>query len=156
MPNTNLRTNLTPGATGNIADRNTVHTEINRLSRDTGWRVLPLRAGWTLDAGGFAEIRRVDDEVTIRLCGLNGSAATDTAFASLGSAGPDGNFRGIDPLRSPVFALNAGNDIADLFHVRVASSQLRLSKVLSIPASVAYEWTFKTDRVWPSALGTAA
>lgn len=84
MPNTALRTNIGTGATGLIADANVVHGEINRLSRDTGWRnVLPLFInGWTATA---ARIRRVDHSVIFEVTGLDSSASTSNAVIAFGS-----------------------------------------------------------------------
>lgn len=150
MPNTNLRTDLTPGATGNIADRNSVHTEINRLSRDTGWRVIPLQNGWSLDAGGFARIRRVDDRTTIRLSGLNSSAATSAVITTFNSNGVDPNYRGSDPLRAPGYPLGTST-----LELRVAAAELRMGTIMSIPASVVFEWTWHADRGWVNTLTDA-
>lgn len=151
MPNTNLRTDLTPGATGNIADRNTVHTEVNRLSRDTGWRVIPLLNGWTLDAGGFARIKRVDDRTTVRFCGLNATGATSgVIFHFNASEGVDPAYRGSDPLRSPLFPMGP-----NMIEFRIAASQFRMATNVSIPASVVLEWTWHADRGWVSSFTAA-
>lgn len=147
MPNTNLRTTLAPGASGNIADRNAVHAEINRLSHDTEWRTIPLRNGYTLESGGYFRIRKVMGFITIiNFSGINASAATSDVmmeFNSNPSTGVDAAYRGADPLRSPRFVISS----TDTLELRIASAQMLNVGRKSVPASQIHEWMFFSDRM---------
>lgn len=83
MPNTSLPT-VQVGTTGRIAQTNIVHEEINRLSRDTGWRDVSglIRSSWTVAA---ARIRRVDYQVVLEVTGLDSSTSTGALLLSFGA-----------------------------------------------------------------------
>lgn len=80
MSNTTLPETIQSGQTGNIADREVVHQEVNRMSRSTGWRDISgyLTNGWAADV---ARIRRDDDWVTLELSNLDGAGATTLSAA---------------------------------------------------------------------------
>lgn len=88
MANTSLPTGLTTGTTTHIADHNTIHAEVNELSRDTGLRSLTslLANGWTATG---VRIERVRDLVHFYWRGLDGSAATSAAFLTFGPGAGD-------------------------------------------------------------------
>lgn len=75
MPNTTLPTDVTAGTGGHANMHQVTNRELNRMSRDTGWRDIRglFRNGWAADV---ALIRRVDEDVTLHLGNLDGSAAS--------------------------------------------------------------------------------
>src|SRR5690606_8631200 len=85
MANTSLPTGLTTGNTTHIADHNTLHAEVNELSRSTGLRDITslLANGWTATG---VRIERIRDHVYFYWRGLDGSAATSNALIEFGSA----------------------------------------------------------------------
>ena len=156
MPNTTLNEDVQPAPSGNLADRSTVHREINRMSRDTGRMDIPLSNGWTLAAGGFLYARRVDDTVTIYARGLDGSAATSNVIATVGTSGiysgmlPESTNL---PAQSPQFT----NDLnrtdpwylqlaTTSIQARVASDGAAAGVVRAMPPMV--QWSYKTARNW--------
>lgn len=84
MANTSLPTGLTTGNTSHIPNHNTLHAEVNELSRATGLRDITslLANGWTATG---VRIERVRDLVYFYWRGLDGSAATSNAFLTFGS-----------------------------------------------------------------------
>lgn len=85
MPNTNLPTTISAGSTGHISHANTVHGEVNDLSRSTGLRNVTslLINGWTATS---VYVERIRDRVHLYVRGLDGTAATSGAFLALGTA----------------------------------------------------------------------
>lgn len=153
MPNTSLPTSVTAGSTGHVAHSNAVHAEVNRMTRDTGWRVIPLINGWTAT---YARIRRVDDRVTIRVRNLDGTAASAPFWGQF--AGTDNGssistgYRGLNGLRSPLHELGNGDDG---YFAQPTNNYLYADPAASFSGDYAYEWTFITDALWPSYEGQA-
>ena len=157
MPNTDLRTNLQNGDTGLLSDANTVHGEINRMSRDTGWRDLSglLANGWV---ASDARIRRYDDRVTVQLTGLDSSGSTNATIFSFGaneSTSVSSNF-GPDisgGWRLPIFESSVGrvqfygNNTSGLNAVFFEGTTLGTGFTLQI--------TWNTYRAWPNFLPPA-
>lgn len=79
MPNTTLPTPPTPGGGSIISDLGSAYEEINRMSRDTGWRNLTslLVGGWVADS---VHIRRIDSLVILEITNLDPTAMTSGAF----------------------------------------------------------------------------
>lgn len=77
MPNTTLPTDVTAGTGGHVDMHQVTNRELNRISRDTGWRDISgfITSGWTVDA---ARIRRVDDLVVLELSNLDSAGAEST------------------------------------------------------------------------------
>lgn len=165
MPNTTLPTDVTSGSTGHAGFHNTVHTEINRLTRDTGLRDISgyLINGWTLDSGGYALIRRVDERVTLYLKGLNGSAATTQTFLAAGNTAAEGISTNFTPspngvslqTMSPLYRPAVGSPPWYLFY---SNNSWRTANVDSAAAIVSWsgssgiEWSWTANRAWPSFL----
>lgn len=86
MANTTLPTNITSGTTGLISDANTVHGEVNELSRNTGLRSVSslLINGWTATS---VYIERVRDHTYLYVRGLDGTGASSGAFLSFSDLG---------------------------------------------------------------------
>lgn len=146
MWNLDLPENLTGASSGYITHRNAVHAWANEASVDTGWRNVPLINGYTLESGGFLRIRKALGLITIiSMCGIDASAATNDVminFSSNASNGVDANYRGTEPLRSPLFPIGGG----DSLELRIAAAQLRNVGRKSVPASQVHEWLFFSSR----------
>lgn len=167
MPNTTLPTNVTSGTTGHAGFHNTLHAEVNALSRDTGLRDLSTKLvnGWTLDPGGFIYLRRRDSDVELHVQGLNGSAASSNIFLNFGTGEPNvsrdfrPSYDGATSITtaSPMFRPGAGAAPIYFFY----SSGMRCAEVgaPSAPAagtgSTTLQWTWKTAMPWPSFLPPA-
>lgn len=155
MPNTNLPTNLTPGSTGHIADTNTVHAEVNRLSRATGsYDLRPLLVnGWTADR---IRLERRDWMTVFDIVNLDGSAATDpTIFPLVTSApGVSTDFFGSVARRSPLFQMLGG----DTFYLAVSGGDMRAFFPGTAQASgpIGFQWILFHTATWPSFLPPAA
>lgn len=160
MPNTSLPTNVTAGTTNHTADHNVIAAEINRLSRDTGWRDVSsfLKDGWALNAGGKAQVRRQDNQVTWRLVQINGLAATSQNFFAMNASAEISNGFGPDfPLVSPMFRPAPEDTSPFWFYVTSSQFAIRTSgtSVTQLGISV-IEVSYKTDRAWPTFLPPAA
>lgn len=85
MANTSLPTSISDGSTGLISHANTVHGEVNELSRNTGLREIKslLVNGWTATS---VYIERVRDRVHLYVRGLDGTGAASNAFLTFGDA----------------------------------------------------------------------
>lgn len=165
MPNTTLPENVSPGATGHIGQTNTVHAEINRMSRDTGYRDLraALVNGWTVDEDGFFLVRRIDDTTTIYFEGLRGAAASSAVLLTGGSgnlsSGFFPEFTGMN-LVSPLF-LNTG-DRDDPFYLQLSTGGSVTLSAYPASGSAGYstvalggragQWSWKTQRAWPQGM----
>ena len=151
MPNTSLSTNIQPGGGTIISDANTVHAEINRLSRDTGSNSVQSRVvnGWT--AAGIA-IRRQDDSTTITVINLNGSSSTDATFLPFVESAPGVSidFVGNAQRRSPKFELLDGGG----FYFVITEGGLRcfFTNGATSTGTYAVAWTFSHSGTWPSFL----
>lgn len=151
MANSSLRTNIQANDTGNLADRNTVHSEVNELSRDTGVRDVTslLINGWTASS---VKIERIRDRVYLYIRGLNGASATSTRFMDF-SGGLGSSFSPADATESP--ALRTGST----YDARVTAS---LTGGLSCPTGVdlgtasTREISWRCTASWPSTLPGAA
>ena len=163
MPNTSLSTTVTGTTTGHAGMHNIVHAEINRLSRDTFLCDAAglLANGWTLDAGGFVYLRRVNDEVTLYIRGLNGSAATSNIFLKGGTSEPgvvSRDFRpSVDagnsiPTVGPLFRASPSGTPWFLFYDagwRAGRDGAAATPPAGIGSSVV-QWTYKTGMTWPT------
>ena len=92
MPNTSLPVPPPPGAGNIMTDIATAWGEINRMSRDTGWRDITssLRSGWTAD---LVRIRRVDYHVVCEITNLSLSGSTAATMIQFGTGtAPSMNF----------------------------------------------------------------
>lgn len=90
MPNTSLPTGLNANTTGHVDFHNTIHAEINLLSRRTGRRNLKdlLINGWAIDPnanGGGIHAEIIDDRVYLYIRGLDGTNATNVKFMNFSS-----------------------------------------------------------------------
>lgn len=156
MPNTSLPT-VQVGTTGRIEQTNIVHEEINRMSRDTGWRNVRglLANGWS---ASDARIRRYDDRVTVQFTGLDASESSEATIIRLGSNeatqlssnfGPDIN----GGWRLPIFESSSGrvqfygNNSSGLNAVFFEGTTLGLGFTLQV--------TWNTYRAWPNFLPPA-
>lgn len=171
MPNTTLPTNVTAGTSGHADFHNQLHTEVNRITRDTGLRDISsfLMNGWTLKSGGYAYIRRVDNQVYLYLNGLDGSAATSQAFLYCGAVNP--SIPGISGSFAPAAASTSLQTMSPLFRRPVgqgapwylfwSSNYFRTADMDSGSAIVSMtgsgvEWQWTAERSWPSTLPPAA
>lgn len=168
MPNTTLPTNVTAGTTGHAGMHNTIAAELNRMTRDTGLRDASslIANGWTLDSGGFIYIRRVDDEVTLYMRGLNGSAATSNTFLIGGTAEPGVLSRDFRPsvsasvthtTVSPLYRATPNGTPWFLFYD--AAWRCGTQNSAATPptgfGSAIVQWTYKTAMPWPTNLPPA-
>lgn len=165
MPNTTLPENVSPGNTGHIGQTNIVHSEVNRMSRDTGYRDLrdALVNGWTVDEDGFFLVRRVDDTTTIYFEGLRGAAASNAILLTAGSGNlssgffPD--FTGMS-LVSPLFLNTANRD--DPFYLQLRTDGSFRLEAFPVSGSAGFrdvalggragQWSWKTQRAWPQGM----
>ncbi|MGO2110143.1 MAG: hypothetical protein ACTH31_00855 [Pseudoclavibacter sp.] len=163
MPNTTLPTNRGPGSPGIISDSNIVHAEINRLSRDTGWRNVTslIRNGASATS---ARIRRQDNLVifevhNLSVAGVSGVA--DGVPVQLLLAGEEGasdissNFLPGYPLRGPVMkSLASGLEMQ--LHVEVLSGGAQyISATFYQGRSTGnprIQLTYYCDKPWPTFL----
>ena len=151
MPNTSLPTNLQQGSTGHIEHSNTLATEMNRLSRQTGVRDLKpfLINGWT--ATTFT-IERRDCFTIIRITNLDGSASTNqTLFPFVEVApGVSAALMGQHARRSPLFQTVTGDE----FYFSVSGGEFRgfFPGAAKATGAIQVEWIVFFDGVWPSFL----
>lgn len=88
MSNTDLPIGLNTGNIEHIHHHNIIHEELNRITRDTGWRDASghLINGWKLGAtNSWIRIRRINDFVYFSVRSLDGSDATSDVFMTHGS-----------------------------------------------------------------------
>lgn len=155
---TSLPTTIVGGTTtGHAANHQTAHAAINALTADTGWRNLAALVinGWTINSGGHFRVRRVGDEVTWRIRGLNGSAATSLRIldmpqgfgaSTLSTIGPFINTSGAWVLSLSVDTA-AGSSVGCETYGTAASV---------FRGSASQEATYRTSVAWPSTLPGAA
>lgn len=81
MANTSLPESISGGQGGHLGHSQIVHTELNRMTRDSGSVDITslLRNGWTSDRVLY---RRRDQLVEFKFQGLNGMSATSTTVLS--------------------------------------------------------------------------
>lgn len=89
MSNTELPTGLNSGNTDHIGNHNTIHSELNELTRSTGRRNVEslLINGWRIDGpvGSGIHIERIRNEVYLHIRGLDGVNATSAYFLRFGA-----------------------------------------------------------------------
>lgn len=155
MPNTSLPTSITPNVTTGISDDLEVaYAEINRMSRDTGWRNLGglLANGWT---ASDARIRRYDDRVTVQLTGLNSSSSTGATIVPLGaneSTDLSANF-GPDisgGWRLPIFESSLGR--VQFYGNNSSGLNATFFEGTTLGEAFTLQITWNTYRAWPSFL----
>ena len=150
MANTSLPTSISAGSTGHISHANTVHDEVNELSRSTGLRSVHslLVNGWNATS---VYIERVRDHTYLYLRGLDGTAATSGAFLSFSDLGA-----GFRPI---------GNSFQSALHEDAAGDPIRLRADANNIISPSRDWggynrvivwrttaSFPAESSWP---GTA-
>jgi hypothetical protein len=126
------------------ADHYIIHTEVNKLSRDTGRRNVAslLINGWTATT---IEMQRVNERTYLRIKGLNGSAATNSRFLEV----PTG-FQPPDVMESAVMRNSAGG-----FTLYITGS---LSGGFTMPTGSVFgtasqrEWSIPCTATWPVTL----
>lgn len=170
MPNTTLPQSIFPGDPNFIPHVQVAWTEINRLTRDTGLRNASglLANGWTLAAGGFVRIRRVDDDVTLYVNGLVGTAATSNIFMNLGSAGGQlsanfGPHLEQGTTMSPTFRQTGSDTQPWWLYYAVTSSNARQLAIRTFDPAVrvggtgdtTVQWSWKSYLDWPATLPPA-
>lgn len=158
MPNTTLPTNVTTGTTGRIAQTNIVHDELNRMTRDTGWRnLLPVfRNGWTASR---ARIRRYDERVKLHIEDLDGTAATGPEIVRFG-ADLSTNFAPEVLNPAAAWRLPTIQSLTDNWEVVMFGTASYIG-ARTVPTTgraysglLMYEWS--TFKAWPTALPPAA
>lgn len=153
MANSSLRTNIQANDTGNIADRNTVHAEVNELSRNTGVRDVTslLLNGWTAT---YVRIQRVRDRVYLTVKGLNGANATSTRFMNF-EGGVGTGFAPFDVVESPAMRV-AGDQYSARFTSSLTGG-MTCPTGLNFGTGTAREFSWRCTASWPSTLpGSAA
>lgn len=156
MPNTSLPT-VQVGTTGRIAQTNIVHEEINRMSRDTGWRNIVglLANGWS---ASDARIRRYDDRVTVQLTGLDSSSSTGATIVPIGADestelsanfGPDisGGWR------LPIFESSSGR--VQFYGSNSSGLNAVFFEGTTLGTGFTLQVTWNTYRAWPTFLPPA-
>ena len=166
MPNLTLPETVTAGTPDHPGMHQAVNRELNKRSRDTGWRNLSglLANGWALRPGGYVGIRREDDKTTLAALGLDGSAATSNVFVPIGAddgTRVSGNFRmattafGVPTTSTSqiFFAADTGEEI--YFYAQGAGFALR-KKESATPATSSGSgllvWQFPSELAWPTYL----
>ncbi|WP_345750124.1 hypothetical protein [Microbacterium rhizophilus] len=152
MPNLSLPEDLSSGSTGHIAQHEAIHTELNRMTRDTGWRDASgaLVNGWA----GSAQIRRVDDTVRFLVSSLNGAAATDPRFIAFGSAAPAISINFL-PLSSNFVLPRHTGEAFDFSFWTSGGSGIRCTMHSGTVMFGQAYFVWPTDRAWPGFLPPA-
>lgn len=164
MPNTTLPTSLAPGSPGLISNANIVHAEMNRLSRDTGWRNVTslLRNGASATT---ARIRRQDNLVIFEVRNLDISAVPGVSDGSPvellkgggeGSSDISSNFLNDYPIRGPIM-----KSVGSGFEMQLQTDFIASQDVYSISATfytgrstatARLQLMFYCDKPWPTFL----
>lgn len=144
MPNLNLPTNITPGVTGTFeTDVEAAWAELNRMTRDTGWRDVTslLTNGWKATK---VLLRRIDDRVFWELETLDGSTAT--------TAGVMSNINGFrargttneTPLLRGTGGVNG--------YIRFSGGTIGAEIGFKFPSSTIHSHQYFTTDTWPATL----
>lgn len=164
MPNTTLPTNLAPGSPGLISNANTVHSEMNRLSRDTGWRNVTslLRNGASATT---ARIRRQDNLVIFEVRDLDVSAVSGVSDGTpvqllkgggQGTSDISSNFLNDYPIRGPIM-----KSVGSGFEMQLQTDFIASSDTYGISAtfytgrstgSARLQLMYYCDKPWPTFL----
>ena len=167
MPNTSLPETVTAGTLDHPGMHQTVNQEMNRITRDTGWRDLSgaLVNGWTIDAGGYLAIRREADKTKLAVMRLNGAAATSPVFVAFGAEpGISTNFRmALAGLGTPGTATSPIHRVSSTsesvyFYMQNAGIAVRVLEGATPAASSGtglVVWEFPSELAWPSRLPPA-
>lgn len=153
MPNTQLPTSITPNVTTGMAGHlEQVNEEINRMSRDTGWRNVAslLVNGW---AASEARIRRYDDRVILELTGLDAAGSTGAGLINFGASGnvlssnfaPEGG-----AFRLPSFEASSGR--VQFYGNGSSSLSALFFEGTTLGSGFTIQLTWSTFRNWPTFL----
>lgn len=169
MPNLALPETVTAGTIDHPGMHQAVNRELNKRTRDTGWRNLSglLANGWTLRSGGYVAIRREDDKTTLAVLNLDGSAATSNVFVPIGAddgTRVSGNFRMATALGLPTTSVSnlfRASDTGEEFYLYAQAAGFAMRKAESAtPASSSgpglIVWQFPCELNWPTYLPPAA
>lgn len=151
MPNLNLPTNISPGVTSTFeTDVEAAWTELNKTSRDTGWRNITslLTNGWTATA---IHIRRIDEWVYWEFRSLSGSAATTASVMPMTSLTGFRSYGGTNetPLIRGVGGVNG--------YLRISGTSIGADIGFAFPSNTVHSHSYPTTDTWPVTLpGIAA
>lgn len=143
MPNLNLPTNISPGVTATFeVDVEAAWAELNRLSKDTGWRNITslLINGWTAT---HIMVRRTIDRVYWEFRNLNGSAATSATFLDL---------TGLDAFKPPFTAYETPEirGTSGSGFIRCATGGLSATVGFTFPTNTIHSLEYRTASAFPA------
>lgn len=172
MANTSLPTGVNAGTTGHAGFHNTLHTEVNKLSRSTGKRNIEsyLINGWAIDrssiSGSGIWIERVDDMVILTARGLDGSNATSSLMmATVSSDTGEGISRNFLTDSGTYKSGVHSNDERELWIFAYTTTNLYINNATPGTPGVTHfkkcggyerQFIWHTTRNWPSFLPPAA